>query len=313
MTDNPLLSFLESQGVVVLDGGLATALEARGCDIDHELWSAKVLLEAPELIREVHLDFLEAGADCITTSTYQASVAGFGQHGLEEAEARRLFDLSVTLAREAREEFWNSRPEDSPRRRPLVAGSIGPYGAFLADGSEYRGRYRVEDSVLREFHRVRWETLASAPLDLLACETLPCHREVAVLLELLADTPDTWAWMSFSCKDGAHLHDGTPVAEVVRACDRQPRVAAIGVNCTAPQWISPLIRQITAHTDKPVLVYPNSGEGYDPVGKSWIPGASGLDIAQAVAGWKAAGAVGIGGCCRIGSKQITAIRTAVCL
>ena len=138
----------------------------------------------------MHLEFLEAGADCITTSTYQASVAGFRKHGIEEAEARRLFDLSVTLAREAREAFWSSGQEDSTRRRPLVAGSIGPYGAFLVDGSEYRGRYGVEDSVLREFHRVRWETLANAPRDLLACETLPSHREVRVLLELLADTPD---------------------------------------------------------------------------------------------------------------------------
>ncbi|MCJ7630024.1 MAG: homocysteine S-methyltransferase, partial [Longimicrobiales bacterium] len=187
---NPLLRILDQQNIIVLDGGMATALEARGCDLVDELWSAKVLLEAPDLIREVHLDYLLAGADCITTSSYQASLPGFRIRGLDEDAGKNLLGLSVMLALEARELFWREAFNRKGRLEPLVAASIGPYGAFLADGTEYTGRYGISDSELYEFHRGRWQVLAMGGADLMACETIPTQREAETLLRLVAETPD---------------------------------------------------------------------------------------------------------------------------
>ncbi len=306
---NPLQSVIDRQGTVVLDGGLATALEAHGCNLDHELWSAKVLQSSPELIRQVHLEFLRAGADCITSATYQASIAGFAKHGIDETEARRLFTLATELAVEARNEFLK---EDAAanRARPLVAASIGPYGAYLADGSEYRGQYGVSDEELREFHLTRWEVLAASGADLLACETIPCHRETEVLLDLLTETPDLWAWMSFTCKDDTDLRDGVSFTDVVHACDSVENVAAIGINCTSPEFVWRLLDLACAHTDKPLIVYSNSGETYDTKTRSWVGATKPLDYPALVAEWKDRSAAGIGGCCRVTADDIATIREA---
>jgi len=305
---NPLEAFLRRQGVMVLDGGLATALEARGFDLSDELWSATVLLEAPEAIRRVHLDFLAAGADCITTASYQASLEGFRRRGLSREDGIELLRRSVALAIEARDAFWSEPANRESRLRPLVAASVGPYGAFLADGSEYLGRYRISDEKLTEFHRERWHVLAQSPADLLACETLPSAREAAVLLQLLDATPERWAWFSFSCRDDAHLCDGSPLVEAVRACDAHPRVAAVGINCTAPSHIAALIREARRGTEKPVIVYPNSGETYDPARHTWVAAPAGLDWGNSAAEWARLGAAGIGGCCRVGAEEIAGMR-----
>jgi len=266
--ENPLLRIVRHQGVAVLDGGLATALEAAGCDLDDELWSARVLLEAPDRIRRVHLDFLEAGADCITSSTYQATVSGLVRRGLSEAEGVGMLRRSVDLAAEAREIFWGEIENRTGRLRPLVAASVGPYGAYLADGSEYTGLYEISDGDLYGFHLDRWQVLANSEADLLACETIPARQEADVLMRLLEETPATWAWMSFACRDATHLSDGSRLVDVARTCDTQPRVAAVGVNCTSPEFISPLIAEIRRGTEKPIIVYPNSGERYDPLQKT---------------------------------------------
>ncbi|NIM49271.1 MAG: homocysteine S-methyltransferase [Gemmatimonadales bacterium] len=293
---------------MVLDGGLATALEARGFDLDDELWSAKILLDAPDAIRAVHLDFLAAGADCIATSTYQATLPGFHKRGLSDVEGVELFRLSVRLAVEARDAFWSEPGNRQGRLRPLVAASVGPYGAFLADGSEYTGRYGIGDGELHAFHRHRWHVLADSQADLLACETIPSRREAGVLLELLRETPGRWAWMSFSCRDGAHLSDGGPIIDVARACDAAPGVAAVGVNCTAPQFISSLIAEVRRGTEKPIIVYPNSGERYDAVHKSWVATQAVIDWEVATVEWYRLGAAAIGGCCRVGPEVISAMR-----
>ena len=242
-TANPFLKFLRHQRIVVLDGGLATALEAYGCDLDDDLWSAKVLIETPELIQRVHLDFLEAGADCITTSTYQATPRGFSERGLSDAEGVELLRRSVQLAIDARRAFWDEADNRRERLQPLIAASIGPYGAYLADGSEYRGLYEIEDDDLYAFHQSRWRVLADGEADLLACETIPSQREAELLLRLLEETPATWAWISFSCRDGTRLSDGSRLIDVARACDRIPNLAAVGINCTSPEFISSLITE----------------------------------------------------------------------
>jgi len=297
--------------VLILDGGLATALEARGFTLNDGLWSARLLMEAPEAVRQVHLDFLEAGADVIATASYQASLPGFARHGVGREEAIRLLRLATLLAVEARDAFWRVAANRVGRRRPLVAASVGPYGAFLADGSEYTGDYPVGDRELYDFHRERWHLFAEGPSDLLACETIPSIREVAVLLEFLGETPGRQAWLSVSCRDGVHLSDGTPVREVALLCDAVPNLAAIGVNCTKPEYVAPLLAELSAHTRRPLIAYPNAGEDYDVASRSWTSAGSSVDLVQEAGRWVRAGARGVGGCCRVGPERIRALREAV--
>ena len=309
--DNPILPFLEHQGVVVLDGGLATTLEARGCDLNDELWSARVLLEDPDTVRQVHLEFLEAGADCIATASYQASFPGLLRRGLSEDQAAEILLSSVDLACDARDQFWESVSPEANRLRPLVGASVGPYGAFLANGAEYTGDYELDEDELFAFHERRWHIFAGSPADLIECETIPSEAEGRALLRLLEETPDTWAWLSFSCRDGKHISDGTPIAELVTACDAVPNVAAIGVNCTAPEFIPSLIQEVRSRTDKPAIVYPNSGERYDAERKRWGAKASDEDMVTAAASWVEAGASLVGGCCRVGPSVIRGMRRTV--
>lgn len=305
---NPLRKFIDQQGTVILDGGLATTLEERGHDLNDKLWSAKVLLEDPEAIAAVHRDFLTAGADCLITATYQATTPGLREQGLGPDQAHALFTSAVNLALAARDDFW-SRKENRPGRlRPVVAASVGPYGAFLADGSEYSGLYRIGPNKLAAFHRERWEVLSSTGADLLACETLPSLAETRVLLDLLAETPGHWAWFSFSCRDGSSLCDGAPFAEAVSLCGQADQVAAIGINCTDPAFVAPLLEVGRDHTDKPLIVYPNSGETYDPGRKTWSLAEGRTSLKDLAPRWRELGAQGIGGCCRIGPAAIREIR-----
>ena len=289
----------------MLDGGLATTLETRGCDLNDSLWSAKALLESPDLIEAVHTSFLGCGADCIATVSYQATVAGFVARGLSEADARVLIRSSADIACRARDEFWADEANRKARLRPIVAASVGPYGAYLADGSEYRGDYGMDEDALSGFHRDRWDVLSQSSVDLMACETIPSFPEARVLLGLV-ESSDRWAWLSFTCRDDHHISDGTPIVEVVRACDLVNRVAAVGVNCVSPALVAGLVSEIRRATDKPIVVYPNSGEVYDADRKRWTgqaePGDWALDE------WKAAGVALFGGCCRVMPEAIRAMR-----
>jgi len=171
---NPIASILDLQPVLVIDGALATELERRGCDLKDSLWSAKILLEQPEKIKQVHYDYFKAGADCAITASYQATIPGFAKRGLTEAEAIDLMKKSVALAKEARDEFWTDEANRTDRAKPFVAASVGPYGAYLANGEEYVGNYGLTEQELMDFHRPRMKALVEAGTDILACETLPC-------------------------------------------------------------------------------------------------------------------------------------------
>lgn len=306
--ENPILDLVGRQGIMILDGGLATAMEARGCDLNDELWSAKILLEDPDLIREVCLDYLRAGADCIATASYQASLQGFRKRGLDDRQGRDLVTLSVRLALEARDLFWAEPSNRVGREKPLVAASVGPYGAYLADGSEYTGLYEISDSELYEFHRERWHLLSGAGPDLMACETIPSLRETEVLLRLLRETPDRWAWLSFSCRDEELLCDGSPLRDAAAACDAEPGVAAVGVNCVPPERVVPLIGELRKGTEKPILAYPNLGEAWDATTKVWRASPSAVAWEELAPEWVRQGASGVGGCCRVGPERITEIR-----
>lgn len=308
MNEHPFEDFFARRPLVILDGALGTELQRRGADIDDPLWSAKLLLEQPGLIRQVHLDYFRSGADVATTSSYQATFEAFARRGLGPEETAGLMRLSVRLAAEARDEFWADEANREGRRKPLVAASVGPYGAMLADGSEYTGHYGLSEEELMAFHRPRLAVLASAGADLLACETLPCLAEARAIARLLPGFPGVAAWMSFSCRDGLHDSQGEPIGDCVAALEGFDQVVALGVNCTAPQHIGSLIEQMHAKTRKPLLVYPNSGEQYDGLHKTWHgnPGAS--HFAEQARGWHARGARLIGGCCRTGPDEIAALR-----
>jgi homocysteine S-methyltransferase len=304
---NPIAAILQAHPVVILDGALATELERRGADLHDSLWSAKMLLEAPELIRAVHLDYFLAGADCAITASYQATVAGFASRGLSEAEALGLIQRSVQLAVEARDTFWADTTHRVGRPRPFVAASVGPYGAFLADGSEYQGDYGLSEAALIDFHRPRLAALVAAGADMLACETIPCLLEARALVRLLAEFPEVSAWMSFSARDEQHICHGERLADCVAFLDDYPQVAAIGVNCTAPTFIPALIRAARSATSKPILVYPNSGEVYDAATYSWHGETSSDAFGEQSQQWHAAGAQIIGGCCRTTPAHIRAL------
>jgi homocysteine S-methyltransferase len=301
---NPVATILETQPIVVLDGALATELERRGCDLRDSLWSAKILMESPEIIRAVHADYFTAGADCATTASYQATFEGFARRGLSHEAAADLMRLSIQLAIDARDTFWADHVNRIGRARPFVAASVGPYGAFLADGSEYRGDYGLTEQQLMDFHRPRMAVLAASGADMLACETIPCLVEAQALVKLLDEFPNISTWISFSARDGALTNHGESIAECAALLGHHPQVAAIGVNCTAPRFIPDLIRAMRSATDKPILTYPNSGETYNPDTKSW----SGEDTCEAFANdarlWHEAGARVIGGCCRTTPEHI---------
>ena len=293
---------------------MATALEARGHDLHDGLWSARVLLEAPESVRAVHSAFLAAGADCIATVTYQATFQGFQARGLSEGEAVAAFELAVRLAVEARDEFWSELGHGGGRIRPLVAASVGPYGAFLADGSEYRGDYGLSVDDLMAFHRRRWTLLAASQADVLACETIPSSVEARALLALLDETPDRWAWLSFQCRDEGNLADGTPLGDIAELCAAHPRVAGVGVNCVPPGSIPGLLQAMRGRVEggcTPLIVYPNSGELYDAKTKSWEGRGGTVGLGEWAPGWLRQGATVLGGCCRTSPDTIGAMRRAL--
>lgn len=310
MTIHPLWQpFLEKQAAVILDGGLATELEAWGYDLRDPLWSARLLLEEPEAIRQVHLAYLRAGADCIITASYQATIIGFQQRGLSEAEAQNLILKAVELAVSARDEFWSNPQNQVGRQWPLVAASVGPYGAYLANGAEYTGDYDLDMAGLVAFHRPRWQLLAHSPADLLACETIPSFIEAQALAHLLQETPGRVAWFCFSGRDEHHISDGTPLATCAQWLEPVEQLIAIGLNCTAPHLIPSLIQQLQPATSKPIVVYPNSGERYDPVQKCWSGDNIPEEFGTGAREWRKLGAALIGGCCRTRPGHIVALRS----
>ena len=302
-----LFEDLISEGApIVLDGGLATELEARGAKLHPSLWSAAHLHSDPEAIVRAHLAYLEAGADCIISASYQATRKGLMSLGLSPDQADELIRRSVSLAEEARQRFLAANPRS--RRRILIAASVGPYGAARQDGSEYVGAYGVPKTALREFHEQRLAILDAAGADVLACETIPDFDEAAVLAELLLSVR-TPAWVSFSCRDDRHISDGTPIRECAALFRDHPRVLALGVNCTAPQFITSLIGELkNAVPEKAIVVYPNSGERYDAETNTWHGTSTPVECGDAARGWQASGASIIGGCCRMGPDHIRRIR-----
>jgi homocysteine S-methyltransferase len=292
----------------VLDGGLATELERRGCDISGPLWSAHVLDHAPATIVEVHLDYLRAGADCIATASYQVSARGYREMGRPAGDAAHALRLSVDLAEQARARFALENP------RPIcIAASLGPYGAALHNGAEYHGRYDIGFDDLVAFHAERLAILADTSAGLIAFETIPSLQEAHAILRALEQTPTTAAWISFTCSDDLHIAHGELLHEAAAAVSASPQIVAVGINCTPPQRISGLIgaAQGGIASRKPLIVYPNSGETWDAATRTWRGDASPSGYETLSRAWFTAGVQAVGGCCRTGPAHIAAVAAAV--
>jgi homocysteine S-methyltransferase len=287
---------------VVLDGGLATRLEATGHDLRDDLWSARLLADDPAAIAAAHRSFLDAGARVITTASYQATVAGFVRHGLDQARAASLIRSSVQIARTAGES------RNGALGPVWVAASVGPYGAALADGSEYRGDYGLTHAELVRFHRPRLHLLAEANPDVLALETVPDIREAEALLAAL-DGIGVPAWLSYTV-DGDHTRAGQPLAEAFGVAAGHPAIIAVGVNCSSPADSTAAVPVAARASGKPVVVYPNSGERWDPRRRRW-DGPAHAYLAEFAPTWVGDGARLIGGCCRVSPTEIQRIAASI--
>jgi homocysteine S-methyltransferase len=301
-----LLQQLDLDGLHVLDGGMATELERKGFDLSGPLWSAHILESSPEAIAAVHRDYLEAGADCLLTASYQVSAEGFQQlgHSPEEAAkaAEKAFRASVSIAERVRSEYQASSP-----RRIWIAASLGPYGAMLHNGAEYHGNYACGFEELIEFHRRRITVLATTNADFLALESIPSLEEAKAILAALRSYPEVAAYLSFTCRDGVHVSHGEKLRECAELLDPEPQVIGIGINCTAPELIASLIGEAAQVTSKPIIVYPNSGEQWDAVHRCWQGEGQVEKFGELARRWRSAGAQWIGGCCRTGPDHVRAV------
>ena len=284
-------------GPVVLDGGLAIQLEAQGHKLNSELWSARLLREDPDAIVQAHLSYFTAGAQVATTASYQASIDGFVRAGSSPAEAQQLIKRGVRLAEQARASFQ----DDHDR---WIAGSVGPYGAALADGSEYRGDYDLSVTELRRWHRPRIELLAEAGADVIALETIPCLAEVEALVAEV-DGSGQPCWLSITCT-GERTRAGEPAEEAFALARDVAEIIAVGVNCIDPADAYGLVQTASRTTGKPGVIYPNSGERWDAFEKTWKGPTT--FRAEEVEGWIIGGARLVGGCCRVGPTEINEIR-----
>ena len=288
---------------VVLDGAMSTPLEKLGADTNNDLWTAKALIDNEELVYEVHKMYFEAGADLIITDTYQANVQAFEKVGYSEKEARNLIKKAVKIAQKARDDY-----ENRTGKHNYIAGTIGPYGAYLANGSEYRGDYELSAEEYQQFHLPRIEELVNAGVDILAIETQPKLDEVLAILELLKEKyPQQKVYVSYTLSYDDTISDGTPLPRAIHALEDYSQVIAVGINCVKLELVEPALKNMKEITDKNLIVYPNSSAVYDPKSKTWSQPKTSATFEELIPNWYEAGARIIGGCCTTGPKEIKAV------
>jgi homocysteine S-methyltransferase len=296
----------------VLDGGLATELERAGCDLSTPLWSGDILRRAPERVLAVHRSYLSAGADCLLTASYQVSAAAFRAAGLPPEGAAAALRQSVAIADQARRAFMEEeRLAGRVPRRIWIAASLGAYGAALPGGAEFHGDYGIGRPALAAFHAERIRAVEPSPADFLAFETVPLLEEAASILDALESFPSLGACISFTCRDQGHTAHGEAIEDCASLLQSHPQVVAIGINCTAPAHILPLIRRIRAVSSQRIAVYPNSGETWVASTRSWSGDADPSDFRRLAQEWRSAGADWIGGCCRTTPAHIRAVAAAL--
>lgn len=297
-------AWLKETGLFVVDGSMSTALEQMGANLNCSLWTATALIRTPEMVKKVHMDYFKAGADCGITCSYQATIQGLTENGYSPEEAKNLIEKSVKIFQSAREMWWEEEGKAMKRAWPLCLAGIGPYGAYLADGSEYRGKYSVSDDELRDFHRERIQILWDAGADLLLFETQPSLSEALIEAEI-AEGMNADYIVSFSCADGQKTFEGQPVRLCAEKLSQgHPHLRMLGINCTNPDYVCSLIYELRKSTSLPIIVYPNSGETYDPKTKTWNGQNSCKSFEDYALSYFKAGAVAVGGCCTTVTSHI---------
>ncbi|XP_053563773.1 uncharacterized protein LOC128654113 [Bombina bombina] len=292
--------------VKILSGGLSTELEAAGFLLQGDpLWSARLLHTNPQAIKNVHTSFLSSGADVLSTATYQASIEGFKDHlELNVEEAAKLIHVGVQIAKEAADEYNMQSPV---KKEIIIAGSIGPYGAFLHDGSEYTGSYvsNMSTEELKDWHRAQMQCLVSSGVDMLALETIPSQKEAEALVQLLREFPNMKAWLSFSCQSITSTAYGDIFGDAVRVAMGSNQLVAIGVNCCSPAFVGPLLASANKNNDLDIkwIAYPNSGEEWDH-SLGWKGCNTKMPLTEHAVEWVQLGARWIGGCCRTSPSDI---------
>ena len=304
--------YLENKSPLILHGALGTEMEALGYDISGKLWSAKYLIEKPEVIQEIHETYVAAGADLITTSSYQATLPGLMEAGLTEKVAEQIIALTVQLAKNARDKVWTTLDETEKAKRPypLISGDVGPYAAYLANGSEYSGDYgQITIEELKDFHRPRIQILLDQGVDLLALETIPNRLEAQALIELLGEEfPEAEAYLSFTVQEPGTISDGTSLDEIVKLVSQSDQILALGINCSSPLLYDHALA-ILKNAGKALITYPNPGEIYDGRTQTWKPkDKDALTLVEHSKDWYAQFGVKIlGGCCRTRPNDIKAL------
>ena len=289
---------------LLIDGAMSTALEQLGADTNNSLWTASVLANQPALVKKVHQEYFKAGARLAITDTYQANVPAFIKNGYSKQEAHSLIQRAVALAKEARDEY-----QQETGIYNYVAGALGPYGAYLANGSEYSGDYHLSTTEYQQFHRPRLTDILTVGVDVIAIETQPRLDEVLAELDLVKElAPDTLCYVSFSLKDSTRLPDGTPLAVAARTVAKYPSVFAVGVNCIPLEEVTAAIETVHQVTEKPVIAYPNSSATYDPMTKTWSYPHGRRGLVDYLPQWLAAGLTIVGGCCTTTPQDIAALR-----
>lgn len=303
---NPFEAILNEKGYAIIDGALATELQNRGCDLNDPLWSAKILIDQPQLITDVHYDYFIAGADCAITASYQATSLGFAKRGLSKTQSLALIKKSVDVAIQAKTKYQQITGNNRPL---IIAGSVGPYGAYLADGSEYTGNYHLTDNQMLDFHYDRIYVLVESGVDILAFETMPSFAEIKVLANIIKQLKNTACWFTFTLRDSQHLSDGTQLKDVIEFLNSIEQVTMVGINCIAIEKVTDALITLNKLTNKPLIVYPNSGEQYDVKSKTWMASNHQYTLTNQLADWQKNGAKLIGGCCRTTPHDISNIST----
>lgn len=311
-----LKELLAQKQILVLHGPLGTELEYMGYDVSGKLWSARYLLEKPEIIQDIHEIYLESGCNIVTTATYQATIPGLMAAGLDFEQAADIIRLTVQLANQARDNYWQRLSSEAQQQSvyPLISGDVGPYAAYLADGSEYTGQYG--DATLQElkdFHRPRIQLFLEQGVDMLALETIPNALEVQALTELLSEEfPQVEAYMSFTAQETGKITDGTSLKDVIALVEDCPQILAVGFNCSQPRLYDELLQELRTLTTKPLVTYPNSGETYDGATQTWHHSHEGEgSLVDQSLKWIDLGTQIVGGCCRTRPSEIALLAQAV--
>lgn len=295
---------LDKKTIMIIDGSMSAALEELGADVSGSLWTAGVLATRPDLVKKVHYNYFKAGADCGITCSYQATIPGLTANGYSIEEAERIIADSVRIFRDARDEWWEAEGKSSGRAYPVCLASVGPYGAYLADGSEYKGHYGLSEQELYDFHRRRIEILVQAGADVILIETLPSLIEALVTAEICEELGADY-WISFTCRDDHHIAEGTRLKDcAIALAEGYPHLKMIGVNCTSPEYVFMLTRILRGACDIPVGVYPNLGFEYDALSKTWTRPDRQRSFRDYALSYMEAGAAAVGGCCTTSYEQI---------